>query len=198
MQAARGTSLSPDDSSLSTTDPRSSSTRFRVLLVGVAGLLYAADQTTKALAVDRLSGEPDKQVIGDLLQLHLTRNSGAAFSTGTAYTEVLSCLAIVAALVVLWLGRRVGSTAWAVALGLLLAGIAGNLTDRLVRDPGPLRGQVIDFLMLPHWPVFNVADMCINVAAAMILVQAFRGIRIDGSRHRDGREPGVGREVAGP
>ena len=61
-------------------------------------------------------------------------------------------------------------------LGLLLGGVAGNLTDRIVREPGFLRGHVVDFLMLPHWPVFNVADMCINVAAGLIIVQTFRGI----------------------
>ena len=187
MQAARGTSLSPDDSSLSTSPP--STNRLRALFAVVAVVLYAVDQGTKALAVDRLSGEPDRQVIGELLQLHLTRNPGAAFSTGASYTEILSVLAIVAAGVVLWLSRRIGtSRLWAVALGLLLAGIAGNLTDRLARQPGPLRGHVVDFLMLPHWPVFNVADICINLAAALILVQAFRGIRIDGTRHRAGSD----------
>ena len=51
-----------------------------------------------------------------------------------------------------------------------------------------MRGHVIDFLMLPSWPVFNVADMCINVAAVLILVQAFRGIRIDGRRTSDQEE----------
>ena len=74
----------------------------------------------------------------------------------------------------LWLSRRVRNFGWAIAFGLLLAGISGNLTDRLFRSPGVLRGHVVDFLMLPHWPIFNVADMCINVAAALILVQAFR------------------------
>ena len=68
------------------------------------------------------------------------------------------------------------------SFGLLLAGICGNLADRLFRSPGVLRGQVVDFLQLPHWPIFNVADICINVAAVMILVQAFRGIRLDGTR----------------
>lgn len=148
----------------------------------VALVLYAADQVTKHLAVEHLTGEPDKPLVGDLLQLHLTRNPGAAFSTGTAFTEVLTGVAIVAVGVVLWLSRRLGSTAWAVALGLLLAGVAGNLTDRMLREPGPFRGHVVDFLMLPRWPIFNVADMCINVAAGLILVQAFRGVRMDGSR----------------
>jgi signal peptidase II len=182
MQAARGTSLSHDDSSVSESQSVPSRARVRALLFAVFALLYAADQGTKWLAVDRLTGEPDKQLVGDVLVLHLTRNAGAAFSTGTAYTGLFTSLAMIAILVVLWLSRRVRSWLWAVAFGLLLAGICGNLTDRVFRAPGVLRGHVVDFLMLPHWPIFNVADMCINVAAALILVQAFRGIRLDGSR----------------
>jgi signal peptidase II len=182
MQAAGGTSLSPDDSSTKDTPSAPSRVRVRVLLFAVFAVLYAADQITKWLAVDRLTGQPDKELVGDLLVLHLTRNAGAAFSTGTGYTVLFSWLAIVAVLVVLWLSRRIRNVGWAIAFGVLLAGISGNLTDRLLRSPGVLRGHVVDFLMLPHWPIFNVADMCINVAAALILVQAFRGIRLDGSR----------------
>jgi signal peptidase II len=180
MQAARGTSLSHEDSRPDTTGPAPRA-RVRVLLVAVFAALYAADQVTKALAVHHLDGEPDRQLVGDLLVLHLTRNAGAAFSTGTGYTELFSCVAIAAVLTVVWLSRRVRSLLWAVAFGVLLAGVAGNLTDRLLREPGPLRGHVVDFLMLPNWPVFNVADMCINVAAALILIQAFRGVRLDGT-----------------
>ncbi|WP_435741527.1 signal peptidase II [Nocardioides sp. SYSU DS0663] len=154
----------------------------RILAAVVFAVLYATDVVTKVLAVEHLADRPDVEVVGDLLVLHLVRNPGAAFSTGTEYTVVLSCIAIAAVVVVLWLLRRVGSRVWAVALGLLLAGVAGNLTDRLLREPGPLRGHVIDFLMLPNWPVFNVADICINVAAGLILVQAFRGVRVDGGR----------------
>ena len=179
MQAARGTSLSPDSAEASPVVDRR---RYVALFALVATLLYVIDQVTKHLAVEHLTGQPDKPLLGDLLQLHLTRNPGAAFSTGTAYTEVLSGVAIVAVGVVVWLSRRLGSRLWAVALGVLLAGVAGNLTDRLFRAPGPLEGHVIDFLMLPHWPIFNVADMCINVAAGLVLVQAFRGVRLDGSR----------------
>ena len=182
MQAARGTSLSRDDSSLAAGSSAPSPARIRALLGGVFLALYALDQLTKWLAVDRLSERPDHPLVGDLLVLHLTRNAGAAFSTGTGYTELFSVLALVAVVVVLWLARRIRSALWAVAFGLLLAGITGNLTDRLLREPGPLRGHVVDFLMLPHWPVFNVADVCINLAAALILVQAFRGVRLDGTR----------------
>jgi len=83
---------------------------------------------------------------------------------------------------VLWFARRVADPVWAVAFGLLLAGIGGNLTDRIFRDPAPLRGHVVDLFMIPNWPVFNVADVCIDVAAALILLQAFRNVRLDGSR----------------
>jgi signal peptidase II len=88
--------------------------------------------------------------------------------------------------VVLWFIARSRSWGWACALGLLLAGIVGNLIDRVFREPGPFRGHVIDFIALPHWPVFNVADMCINVAAVLILVLAVRGVRLDGGRVRPG------------
>ena len=150
----------------------------------VALAAYAVDVLSKVWAVERLS-QGDIEVLGDWLVLHLVRNPGAAFSTGTEFTIVFSMVAIVAVCVVLWLVRRLGSTTWAVALGLLLAGIAGNLTDRLLREPGPLRGHVVDLFSVPHWPVFNVADVCIDVAAGLILLQAFRNVRLDGSRPRE-------------
>lgn len=185
MQAARGTPLTGDQSDPAPSDPapsRRPRRRLLALFAVVAIAAYAVDVLSKILAVEKLSGRSDVQLVGDLFQLHLVRNPGAAFSTGTAYTEVFSVVAIVAVLVVLFLARRIGSAGWAFALGLLLAGVAGNLTDRLVRSPGPLRGHVIDFFMLPHWPVFNVADICIDAAALLVLVQVYRGIRLDGSR----------------
>jgi signal peptidase II len=188
MQAARGTSLSDTTDPHPTGNPSSRRARLTLLFAAVAATAYVVDLVTKLLAVSQLSGRPDVDVVGELLVLHLTRNAGAAFSTGTEYTVALTCVAMVAVLVVVWLSRRVGSVGWAVALGLLLAGVCGNLTDRLFRSPGPMRGHVIDFVMLPHWPVFNVADMCINVAAVLILIQASRGIRINGLPTSDRRE----------
>jgi len=162
-----------------------------VTFVAVAVAAYAVDVVSKVVAVERLSGGRDVE-LGPWLTLHLTRNPGAAFSTGTEFTLVISLIAVVAVGVVLFLSRRVGSLAWAWALGLLLGGVAGNLTDRILREPAPLRGHVVDMFMLPNWPVFNVADICIDVAAALILVQAFRGIRIDGGRtvEKPKSEPG--------
>jgi signal peptidase II len=175
MQAARGASLSDaeDHASQPARSPR-------ILLFAVVALsVYAVDVATKHLAVTRLA-DGDVPLLGDWLVLHLTRNPGAAFSTGAQYTVALSWLAVAAVVVVLWFARRVGTGGWAVALGLLWAGAAGNLTDRIFREPGPMRGHVVDMFMLPHWPVFNVADICINVAAGLILIQTFRGIPLDG------------------
>jgi len=151
----------------------------------VAVTLYVADQLAKRAAVEHLSGRTDVNVVGELLQLHLTRNPGAAFSLGTGFTVGLSCLAIVATVVVLLVSRRVVDRVWAAGLGALLAGIGGNLTDRMLREPAPFRGHVIDFLQLPHWPIFNVADVSIDIGAGLILLQVFRGVRMDGTRLRD-------------
>jgi signal peptidase II len=184
MQAARGTSLSDD-----THDPapaRVTPSRYRWLVAVVAVSAYAVDLASKQLAVARLA-DGDVPVLGDWFVLHLTRNPGAAFSTGTDYTFYLSLLAIAASCVVLWFSRRVRDRWWAVGLGLLLAGVVGNLTDRLFRDPEPLHGHVVDLFMVPNFPVFNVADICINAAAAVIVLQTFRGITIDGERAEDDR-----------
>ena len=149
----------------------------------VAVLVWTVDQVTKWLAVEHLTERGRVELVGDLLGLHLTRNPGAAFSFGTGFTEVFTVLAVCACAVVLYLSPRLGSKVWAVGFGFLLAGVAGNLTDRIFRAPGMFRGHVVDFLELPNWPIFNVADMSLDVAVALILIQGLRGVRLDGSRH---------------
>jgi signal peptidase II len=161
----------------------------------VALLGYSVDLASKQIVLDQLEPATQVRVVGDALSLFLTFNSGAAFSLGTSYTLVLSCIAVLAAGVTLWFARRLGSTGWALALGFLLAGILGNLTDRVFREPGPMRGHVVDFLRFPNFPVFNVADVCINIAAGLIILQTLRGIRLDGTRDRHPRgerEPSAG------
>jgi signal peptidase II len=182
MQAARGASLNPSDTEGHSPSGRRIDTRLVFAVVAV--LAYAADLGSKQWALSALV-DGDKPLVGDWFTLHLTFNPGAAFSTGTDFTVVFTALAMVAVVVVLWLSRRVRSAGWALAFGLLLGGVAGNLTDRLVRAPEPFHGHVVDFLMLPNWPVFNVADVCINVAAGLIILQTFRGVRLDGSRDAD-------------
>jgi signal peptidase II len=162
--------------------------RLIVALVAVAGL--AADLVTKIIAVTQLEPLVSVRLLGGLLTLRLIRNPGAAFSQGQHFTYVFAIAGIlVLSFVIIKLVPRIGHPAWAVAIGLLCAGVAGNLTDRLFRPPGVLRGHVIDFLELPHWPIFNVADMCITAAAILIMfLSIVRGINITGERHvRGGR-----------
>lgn len=179
MQAARGASLNPSDTSPVTGDGQRRSTWWIFALIGAA--TYALDLGTKQWALTALE-DRDIEVLGDFFVLHLTFNPGAAFSTGTEFTVVLSCLAIAAVCAVLVASIRLASPLWAVGLGLLLGGVGGNLTDRIARDPGPMRGHVIDWLMLPNWPVFNIADMCIIGAASVIILQSFRGVTLRGER----------------
>lgn len=188
MQATGGASLNTSDhaeSSRPSSDPAPRGRRLWWLFPLTALVLYAADLATKTWAVEALSGGRDREVVDGVLTFHLTFNPGAAFSTGTQFTVALTCLAIVAVFLVLFFSRRVRDGVWAVAFGLLLAGVGGNLTDRLFREPGPMRGHVVDFLQLPNWPVFNIADVCINLAAGLIIIQTFRGIALDGTRDRD-------------
>jgi signal peptidase II len=186
----------PPDLTSSTPDPRRSRGRALGLFATVAVAAYGLDLGTKVLAVAELEDRAPVQVVGELLQLTLVRNPGAAFSTGTSYTLVLSLIAVAAAVVVLYVARTLSDRLWAIGLGCLLGGVLGNLTDRLFRAPGPLRGHVIDWIQLPNWPVFNVADMCIDAAAVVIVVQALRGISPNGDRERS--EPGEHRQDRRP
>ncbi|WP_432502019.1 signal peptidase II [Kineococcus arenarius] len=167
--------------------------RRTALALAVAALVYALDQVTKVLAVAHLEPGVRQPLVGELLQFHLIRNPGAAFSFATGSTWVFTVLAAAVVVVALWLARRLRSTAWALAFGFLLAGAAGNLTDRLLREPGFARGHVVDFLELPHWPIFNVADASICAAAVLIALLSLRGVGLDGAREeRAARGAGEG------
>ena len=189
MQAARGTAIT----SVGDVGPiERRRLRLLVALIAVAGL--TADFVTKIIAVTQLEPLASVRLLGGLLTLRLIRNPGAAFSQGQRFTYVFAIAGIIVlAFVIFKLVPRIGHPAWAVAIGLLCAGVAGNLTDRLFRPPGPLRGHVIDFLELPHWPIFNVADMCITAAAILIMfLSVVKGISITGQRHGRGGPGGTG------
>jgi signal peptidase II len=150
--------------------------------VAVVGL--ALDVVTKVIAVRQLQPGQPVRLVGGLLTLRLIRNAGAAFSQGERFTTIFAVAAVVVlGYVALRLVPRLGHGGWAVALGLLTAGVSGNLTDRIFRSPGVLRGHVVDFLELPHWPIFNIADMCITAAAVMVVVLAvIKNVGVDGKR----------------
>ncbi|WP_084678040.1 signal peptidase II [Actinopolymorpha alba] len=172
------------------------------LFAAVALIVLAVDVTTKIIAMAELPDRGPIPLLGGLLTLRLIRNSGAAFGIAEGYTVVLSLVALGVVVVVLRLSRTLRSTPWAVAFGLLLGGALGNLSDRIFREPGFLRGHVVDFLELPNWPVFNFADTSICVAAGLIILMALRGRRWDGtieepSRGRKPAEVGAAGEATG-
>ncbi|MGA4669720.1 signal peptidase II [Propionibacteriaceae bacterium Y1923] len=159
------------------------------VLVGVFLVGYALDQLTKALAVEHLDPANPPTFLGGWLSLKLIRNPGAAFSMGSGFTEVLSVLAIVALLFcAIYLAPRVTRVSHAAVLGMGMAGIAGNLTDRLLRAPGPLRGHVIDFFAVPHFAIFNVADIFLTSAAILVVLWTLVESRREAAREKAATE----------
>lgn len=151
-----------------------------VVLLWVALIAYLIDVVTKALVVAALSEDAPVRVPHTGFTLRLIRNPGAAFGLDLGSTVLFTLVTAAVIGAVLRVARRLGSLPWAVALGLLLGGSLGNLTDRLSRAPGPLRGRVVDFVDLPGWPIFNLADASICTAGAMIIFLALRNVPISG------------------
>jgi len=142
----------------------------------VAALTWGLDSATKIWAVNNLSARNPVEILGSFFQLTLVRNPGAAFSFATGATIVFTCIAVAAVIAILYYSSKITSLGWATTLGLLLGGVLGNLTDRLFRSPGFLKGEVIDWLELTHWPVFNLADSAIVVAAFLAIVLSIRNV----------------------
>jgi signal peptidase II len=163
------------------------------LLLGVAVLVIAADVISKVMVVARIPEHTYVHLIDSVLMLTLTRNGGAAFNIGgTSMTIVFTAIAVGVVTYILRAARNLRSIGWAVALGLLLGGATGNLIDRIFRAPAPFRGDVVDWIELPHWPVFNLADSAIVCGGVLAVLLAVRGVGIDGSRvgTRTGRTSG--------
>jgi signal peptidase II len=144
-------------------------------IFALAWLIWLLDFATKSWALHSLSVQP-RQVIGTILQFTLIRNSGAAFSFATGFTIIFSLLAVAVVSTVVYFAPRITSQGWQITLGLLLGGVLGNLTDRIFREPSFLNGHVIDWIQIPHWPVFNLADSAITVAALISCILMVRNI----------------------
>ena len=142
----------------------------------VAALTWGLDIASKIWAVNNLSARNPVKILGSFFQLTLVRNSGAAFSFATGATIIFTGLSIAAVIAIIYYSSKVTSLGWCTTLGLLLGGVLGNLTDRLLRSPGFLKGEVIDWLELTHWPVFNLADSAIVVAAFLAIVLSIRNV----------------------
>jgi len=149
-------------------------------LLVVAAVVLLADVVSKVLIVANVHTGDHVHLLGHYLQITNTRNSGAAFSVGTRATVLFTAVAVVIVVVILRAAARLRSRGWAVCLGLLLGGAVGNLGDRVFRAPGVFRGEVVDWLQLPHWPVFNLADSAIVVGGVLAVLLASRGVPLEG------------------
>jgi signal peptidase II len=153
----------------------------RWLFVVVALVLITLDQLTKNLAIATLNLGVDYPVIGEVLDWRLVYNDSAAFSLGFGQTWILAVIATAAMLATIWYSMRITSRSWAVMAGVFLAGVVGNLIDRLIREPSFGNGHVVDFIKIPfNFPVFNLADIFIVSMAILAVIRVFRGENLGG------------------
>jgi signal peptidase II len=153
--------------------PRRPDSHRRLVLALLPALaVVVLDQLTKIWAVAALDDGP-RHVVGSI-ELRLSRNSGSAFSLFQGATVFLAVLAAVMAVVLVRLLRTTQHRSTAIAFSLVLGGAVGNLSDRLFREPGFLRGHVVDFIHFPHWPSFNVADSAITIGAVLVVLVGWR------------------------
>lgn len=124
-------------------------------------------------------------VLGQVLQFHFVKNSGAAFSLASGTTWIFSLAASAVTIFIIGFARRIRSTGWAVLFGMLLGGTTGNLTDRLFREPSFGLGHVVDFVQIYGFPaIFNVADAFICASMVLFVILTIRGVTLDGNRTR--------------
>ena len=140
-----------------------------------AWTIWLFDYATKTWALSNFSSDP-QPVIGTLLQFTLLKNSGAAFSVASGFTLAFSLLAVAVIATIVRYAARITSRGWLTCAGLLLGGVLGNLTDRIFREPGFFLGHVIDWIQIPNWPVFNIADIAISTAALLAFIQTMRNV----------------------
>jgi signal peptidase II len=140
-----------------------------------AWTIWLFDFATKQWALASFDESPRK-VLGDFLSFTLIRNPGAAFSFATGFTIAFALLALAVVAAVVYYAKQITSSGWQLTAGLLLGGVLGNLTDRIFREPGWLSGHVIDWIQIPNWPIFNLADCAIVIAAAISFTLTLRNI----------------------
>ena len=145
-------------------------------LYAIAWAVWLLDFATKSWALNTFDSRNPVNVIGEFLQFTLYKNPGAAFSLAEGFTIILTLIAISVVGVIAYYSAKITSKGWSVVLGFALGGILGNLTDRIFREPGFFVGHVIDWLQIPNWPVFNLADSAIVVASAIAVILSVRNI----------------------
>lgn len=151
--------------------------RSRQWIFTLALLLLALDQASKWWAVRYLDGRPAIEILGEFLRFNHTTNSGAAFNIGSNFTIFLTVFALIVTAGLVIFARKVVDLRWSIGFGVLLGGVLGNLTDRIFREPQFLHGHVVDFIQLPNWPIFNIADIAITTSGIWIAYLLFRDVQ---------------------
>jgi signal peptidase II len=165
------------------------------VLAATAVLVLGLDLVSKILVVAKLMHRPPVKLPGGFLWLVHARNPGAAFSFAEGATVVFTAVAVIVIVVIVRTASKLRSTAWAISLGLVLGGAAGNLVDRLFRSPAPLRGWVVDWISLRSpdgrmlFPIFNLADSGIVCGGILAVLLALLGFEMDGTRGGKDQSP---------
>ena len=139
------------------------------LTMAIALAVIAIDQLTKHWAVNALADQLPRHVVWTL-QWNLSFNSGMAFSKGQGIGPIIGLVAVIVVVVILLGVRKNSSPVIAIAAGFVVGGALGNLVDRLFRGDGWLHGSVVDFIDFQWFPIFNVADMAVNVGGVMFVL----------------------------
>jgi signal peptidase II len=144
-----------------------------------AWLVIAIDQLSKFLVIEFLKPGQLVPVLGELLKFVLVYNDSAAFSIGFGATWIFAITSSIATLVIIWFVPRLETMAWSITGGVALGGVAGNLVDRLFREPGFGVGHVVDFISIPfNFPIFNIADVAIVAVAFIVVIRVMQGAPI--------------------
>ncbi|MEU6413746.1 signal peptidase II [Microbispora sp. NPDC046933] len=142
----------------------------------LAAVVLLVDQASKFWAISALSDGEGITVIPRLIRLRLLLNPGAAFSIGEGATWVFTLAAAAAVAGILYIGRRLRSSAWTFVLGVLLGGATSHLLDRLFRPPAFAQGHVVDFIDYGGLFVGNVADIALVGGCALLLLLSLRDV----------------------
>lgn len=144
------------------------------LTMAIALVVIAIDQLTKHWAVNALTDQPPRHVLWTL-QWNLSFNSGMAFSTGQGVGPIIGLVAVIVVVVIVVGVRTNVNPVVSIAAGLVIGGALGNLADRLFRGDGWLHGSVVDFIDFQWFPIFNVADMGVNIGGALFVLWSLFG-----------------------
>lgn len=154
-------------------EPKRTARSHIVLAYAIAGVIVGADVLTKGWAASAFRNSP-QTIIPGILTFRFTENPGAAFSMFQNAGPFLGVAAVIAVGAIGASLARPRPIHEVVAFGMIIGGALGNLFDRIFRGEGFLDGRVIDWLQLPNFPTFNLADSSVTVAVVILLIGSWR------------------------